>query len=473
MPCARPGCNGVRGAPIGLPIVTGIIGRQHCLDSVIDAIGLTACKKGLHLLVDLSADCPTTLKGDPTSLRQALVNLASNAIKFTAAGEVVLNIQTGPSHNGRPTMIFTVKDSGIGMSRAAQDSLFTPFVQADASTTRRYVGTGLGLAISRRLIHAMGGDITAKSELGQGSSFTFNISFGHLSPTSRQQLLRPGIAPGCRVLLAYDHSLTAGILAKQLMDAGVVVERVSSTQQALGRWKELAAAARSPHFLIARDELPDASGSELAREVRHLDPTHDTKLVIILPLNRSLAAEDRSLSTAVCHSPLKCVALVKVLQNPEASAPQPNPSQPPNLQPLAGLRVLLADDNPVNRKLGERQLKNLGMIVTLVCDGRQALEQVTVREFDFVLMDCQMPEMDGYEATRLLRRKYGGALDPDIPVVALTAPALAGDRDRCLAAGMNDYLTKPVDPRRLTDVIINVMRNKEEAKGRPRSAIIA
>ena len=429
------------------------------IDSVIDAVGLAACEKGLQLLVDLSSGC-TAVKGDPTRLRQVLVNLVSNAIKFTSDGEVILSVTDGPCSNGRPTVTFTVQDSGIGMSEAALGLLFTPFVQADASTTRRYGGTGLGLAISRRLIHAMGGDITVKSDLGRGSTFSFYLSHDPLSPNELRQSPGSATASGCRTLLVHDHPAAAAIYAKQLTHAGVAVEITASAAQALDRWRELAAADLSPHFLLIRDPLPDASASELAHELRQLDPTQQTKIVVILPLNRSLAAEQRGLFASACHQPLKCAALVKALRTEGTPAPAPFPDKASNLTSLAGLRVLLADDNPVNCKVGERQLNKLDMIVTVACNGREALELVATQEFDVVLMDCQMPEMDGYEATRLIRQPGGGALDPAIPIIALTAHALEGDRDRCLAAGMDDYLTKPLDPKRLSDVIIQVMRDR-------------
>jgi signal transduction histidine kinase/CheY-like chemotaxis protein len=426
------------------------------IDSVIDAVGLTACEKGLHLLIDRSIDCPTTVTGDPTRLRQVLGNLVSNAIKFTPAGDVVLTVQPGQMRGGRSTMSFTVKDTGIGMSEAALGSLFTPFVQADASTTRRYGGTGLGLAISRRLIHAMAGEISVKSELGHGTVFSFYIASDYPA-LPQPDVPHAEVAIAGLALLANAFPTAGAIYAGQLAAAGIRTELTVTGQQAVARWRELAAQGRVPRFLIVSDQLADGSGVELARQMRELDPMRQTQIVIVLALNDSLRAEDRSLFTAICHQPLKCGALVQALTHS---------GNPPSIQgtdkrpSVAGLRVLLADDNAVNRKLGDRQLKKLGMTVTPAQDGRQALHLLATQEFDFVLMDCQMPELDGYEATRLLRQGLRGALDPMIPVIALTAHALEGDRDRCLAAGMDDYLTKPLDPNRLVEVIGDVMRKR-------------
>ena len=423
------------------------------IDSVIDAVGLTACEKGLHLLIDRSIDCPTTVTGDPTRLRQVLVNLVSNAIKFTPAGDVVLTVEPGQMRDGRSTVSFTVKDTGIGMSEAALGSLFTPFVQADASTTRRYGGTGLGLAISRRLIHAMAGKISVKSELGRGTVFSFYIASDYPYPAVPQAK----VAGANLALMVNAFPVAGAIYARQLTAAGILTELTVTAQQAIARWQELAAQGRAPRFLIVSDQLPDGSGVELARQMRELDPMQQTQIVIVLALNDSLGAEDRGLFTAICHHPLKCGALVEALTH---SANPPSTHRPAKTPSMAGLRVLLADDNAVNRKLGDRQLKKLEMTVTLAQDGKQALHLLATQEFDFVLMDCQMPELDGYEATRLLRQRNNGALDPMIPVIALTAHALEGDRDRCLAAGMDDYLTKPLDPNRLVEVIGDVMSKR-------------
>jgi signal transduction histidine kinase/CheY-like chemotaxis protein len=426
------------------------------IDSVIDAVGLTACEKGLQLLIDRSIDCPTTITGDPTRLRQVLVNLVSNAIKFTPAGDVVLTVKPGQVRGGRSTVSFTVKDTGIGISEAALGSLFTPFVQADASTTRRYGGTGLGLAISRRLIHAMAGEISVKSELGRGAVFSFYIASDYPA-LPYAAATEAEVATAHLALLVNAFPMAGAIYAKQLTAAGIRTELTVTAQLAIARWRELAAQGRVPRFMIVSDQLPDGSGVELARQMRELDPMQETQIVIVLALNDSLGAEDRGLFTAICHHPLKCGALVDTLTH---SANPPSIHRPAKTPSTAGLRVLLADDNAVNRKLGDRQLKKLEMSVTLAQDGKQALQLLATQEFDFVLMDCQMPELDGYEATRLLRQRNTGALDPTIPVIALTAHALEGDRDRCLAAGMDNYLTKPLDPNRLVEVIGDVMSKR-------------
>ena len=437
------------------------------LDSVIDAVGLTACEKGLEVLVDVPADLPANITSDPTRLRQVLVNLASNAIKFTSSGEVVLKVAKGRALGSRETMSFQVQDHGIGISEAAMETLFTPFVQADASTTRRYGGTGLGLAISRRLIEAMGGKISVESSLGRGSTFSFFIAFErNLSQPPASTVRLPG---NRRVLLVNDNSIAAAIQRRQLAEAAAHVDIATSTQQGIARWKELAAAGHAPHFMIVRDLLPEGSGIDLAASIRALDPVYATQLVILLPLNKQLTARERGLFSAVGHTPLKCNGLVNVLTSEGPGASRISAGRPAFNSSVSGLRVLLTDDNPVNRKVGERQLQKLDMRVTLASDGMEAVELAKAMEFDLVLMDCQMPRMDGYEATREIRRRPGGAMDPDMPIIALTAHALEGDRDRCLAAGMDDYLTKPIDPQRLVEVIVKVLRKRHDESQKDRA----
>jgi CheY-like chemotaxis protein len=354
-----------------------------------------------------------------------------------------------------------VKDSGIGIDENAMAALFAPFVQADASTTRRFGGTGLGLAISRRLIQAMGGQITVESSPGEGSTFRFHISFDRAisSPTASARRMPANLS----ALLVSDRTSGATIHIARFREAGVVAEHVSSSQQGLDRWRELSAAGRAPQFLVVQDELPDGSGAELARRIRNLDPIRETRIVLLAPLNRTFPAEDRALFVAVCHTPLKCHGFLDALtRNGDDAGSSSSVERSSNLPSVHGLRVLLADDNPVNRKLGERQLTRLDMVVTLACNGAEAVELAKTSIFDLVLMDCQMPEMDGYEAARLLRRSNGGANDPSIPIIALTAHALDGDRERCLEAGMDDYLTKPLDTKRLLDLIVQVLGQRQD-----------
>lgn len=345
-----------------------------------------------------------------------------------------------------------VKDSGIGIDENAMAALFAPFVQADASTTRRFGGTGLGLAISRRLIQAMGGQITVESSPGEGSTFRFHISFDRAisSPTASARRMPANLS----ALLVSDRTSGATIHIARFREAGVVAEHVSSSQQGLDRWRELSAAGRAPQFLVVQDELPDGSGAELARRIRNLDPIRETRIVLLAPLNRTFPAEDRALFVAVCHTPLKCHGFLDALtRNGDDAGSSSSVERSSNLPSVHGLRVLLADDNPVNRKLGERQLTRLDMVVTLACNGAEAVELAKTSIFDLVLMDCQMPVMDGFEATRRIRDRASGVLNPLVPIVAMTANAMRGDRERCLEAGMSDYLSKPVNPADLSAAV--------------------
>jgi two-component system, sensor histidine kinase and response regulator len=424
------------------------------IEDSIDALALRAGEKGLEFLVEVEPECPTWVRGDPNRLRQVLANLLSNAVKFSASGEICLSVAILPPVKHDLALQFSVRDNGIGISAEEIGKLFTPFTQADASTTRRYGGTGLGLSISRRLVQAMGGDIFVESQPGEGSTFRFYVELTRSVRVVEQAIALP--RKGMRVLLVDDNSARLRSISTQLLNWQVNVSTANSVVEGLDRFREIASAGEPPSALIVEHRPPQFDAIWLASRVRELDPGSHCRLVAVISLNQQLSARERDVFDRVLNKPAKREALLRALQE---FAPVPERAPPRTVTPtsLEGLHILLVDDNPVNQKLGERQLSRLGLRTTQAFNGIEALAQLRAQHFDAVLMDCQMPEMDGYEATRELRSASSGVLNPRIPVVAVTANALSGDRERCLAAGMNDYLSKPLDPRQLAAMLTSLL----------------
>jgi len=424
------------------------------IDSTIDAVSLKATEKALDLIVDVDPKVPAWVRGDPTRLRQILINLLSNAVKFTAVGEVELTAAWAEGKDGGSLISFAVKDTGIGMPADALSKLFTPFTQADASTTRRHGGTGLGLSICRSLLNAMGGEIHVQSVPGTGSTFRFQLP---LEASEKSELHSAGIRHGLRALVIDAHAASLRSLAAQLRQWRLDVSTANSAAAGLDGFKQRAAAGRPPDLVMISHRPPEVDARWLGARIRELDPSRQSHLVVLGSLLQQLKPEqgddfDRHLTKPVRHDALRRL-LIDRSGSPQAIEPEGEHVD----NPLAGRHVLLVDDNLVNQKLGERQLIKLGVRVTLASNGVEALKCLRAMRFDAVLMDCQMPEMDGYEATRRLRCGDGGTLNADVPVIALTANALSGDRELCLAAGMNAFMTKPMDAARLPAALIALM----------------
>jgi len=420
---------------------------RDLIDETVDGIALEAAKKQLEVLVDVAAACPRFVRGDPTRLRQVLLNLLSNAVKFTNAGDVMVAVAPAAAAVGRLGLAVTVQDSGIGIPQDQIGRLFTPFTQADASTTRRHGGTGLGLSICRRLITAMGGEIAVDSVAGHGTTFHFRIELDRSADTGTSQKLRM-LGP-IRVLLVDDHPTSRRILGARLGDWGIAVQTAGTAAEALQRWDAMASAGETADLAIINHQLPDQDAEWLARQLRSRDRAGHCRLVLLSSLTSRFRNRDRGTFDRTLAKPVKGDALFRLLSELTAGQLEPASTTALEASPFEGLRALLVDDNPVNQKLGERQLARLGFQVTQAWNGRQALQHLQVQLFDVVLMDCQMPDMDGYDTTRMLRQAGSGVLDSSVPVIAMTANALSGDRDRCLAAGMNDYLAKPINASQL------------------------
>jgi PAS domain S-box-containing protein len=430
---------------------------QSLIDTAVDAVALRAAEKGLELWIDVDPAMPVAYRGDPTRLRQILLNLLSNAIKFTNEGEVGVSV-SATSDGETSSLSIAVSDSGIGIEGDRVAALFAPFIQADNSTTRKFGGTGLGLSISKHLAEAMGGGIQVDSTPGQGSTFRLSVRV----PRVGADVARPPIPElsNLPVLVAARNPRTRAILARQLGFETCDVTAVDSAAGALGRYRDLLAAGRAPAAVILDQTFEDHDACWVASAIRHCGAPPPV-IILLRSLAAPASAAEAQLIDRVVNKPAKQAVLFRAIcELTRIPLPSITPvSESADRPLLGGLHVLLADDNPVNQKLGARLLEKAGASVHVVGNGLEALQSLRDGEFDVVLMDCQMPEMDGYEATRRLRALRGVNRNADIPVIALTAHALAPDREKCEAAGMNDYLTKPIDSARLIQAIAQALRD--------------
>jgi len=425
---------------------------RQVVEDVVVLLASRAHQKGIELACNIAPDLPDSQIGDAGRLRQILTNLIGNAIKFTDNGHVLVAVDQAPNNCWK----FTVADSGIGMSDAVRARLFEPFSQADTSFTRRYGGTGLGLAISRQLARMMGGEIEVESAPGAGSRFWFTVGFAadpDMSPAPPTSVLP---RPTGRMLILEDHSVSTEILAQQLSYWGVECERVESLEQAVER---IRAAAPGTYRAVFADMVHlGMDAYQYARSITALVP--GLSIVLLVSIGSSIQAPVREqvANTGITHlaKPVSRTDLVACLS---AMANTPLPAAAVR-QVVGGpvslpTRVLMAEDNPINQQVGLAMLKTLGCEVKLADDGIQALEALQHGAFDVVLMDCQMPNMDGFQALAIIRARgmlaeYGTR---PLPVIAVTANAMAGERERCLEAGFDDYLSKPFRRGQLEEIL--------------------
>ncbi len=408
-----------------------------------------AHEKGLELGVDLALDLPSLVRGDPMRLRQILVNLVGNAIKFTERGEVMVRGSVLDSEGAAQRIIFEIRDTGPGIPLKAQSRVFDSFTQADGSTTRRYGGTGLGLTISSQLVRLMGGDIGVDSTPGVGSRFwlTLPLREGAAVPPSPPE--SGGHLNGLRILIVDDHDPSREILRRQVSAWGMVPEEARGGMEALARLRASAEAGR-PHDLALVDlRMPGMDGVELAGRIGEHD--HLASLKLILMTCGAVDSLATSVHVAGIHGtldkPVRRMELHKALCRAlglEVDSDRQGPAGGPRLRPprFSG-RILVAEDNPVNQEMALALLELMGCRVHLVSNGLEAVQAVHRSEYDLILMDCQMPVMDGLAATAEVRRREQTRGLPRIPIVALTANIVKGTREKCLAVGMDDYLSKP------------------------------
>jgi len=436
---------------------------RDCLESALKTLVLRADEKDLELLCEVAADVPPVVRGDSTRLRQVLINLVGNAIKFTVAGEVAVSVQVETRNDQDCLLRLTVADTGIGIPEDKRELIFAPFSQADTSTTRKYGGTGLGLTISTRLVQMMGGKIWVESEVGRGSQFHFTTRVGvaDIREIKIGAIAPPEILRGVKVLVVDDNSTNRRILEGMLKRWDMNSTPVQDGEEALA---QLSAARQGgdPYGLILTDmHMPNMDGFALIERIRQ-KPELATATIMMLTSagHRGDAARCQELGVAayllkpIRQSELR-EAIARVLGAREQDGAIPlltRFSLQDAREPSAFFRVLVAEDNPVNQRLIVRLLEKRRHHVVVVDNGREALEILGRESFDLVLMDVQMPEMDGMEATAAIREKEKNA-GVHQWIVALTAHAMKGDRERCLAAGMDGYLTKPIRPPELDQIL--------------------
>jgi two-component system, sensor histidine kinase and response regulator len=438
-------------------------------------LAVRAREKHLELLADVAPEVPRAVRGDPTRLRQVLMNLIGNAIKFTEQGEVVVTV-TATKADGAAALRFAVRDTGIGIAPEHLKTVFKEFTQADSTMTRRYGGTGLGLAISQRLVRLMGGQLAVTSDVGRGSEFSFSLTLPvEAAPPERGV----GLAAlgGRRMLIVDDNETNRRILREMLAAEGVKVDEASMAADGLAALRR-GAQKRAPYDLAILDvQMPDMDGFALATAVRQDKALARTQLLMLTSAGQRGDGERcRELGIrGYLTKPLSRADLLEALGTVLAGSPEE--AGTPDVvtrhtiaESRASLRVLLAEDNPVNQQVAVAMLVKRGHEVHVVGNGREAVDAVAARDYDVVLMDIQMPEMDGFEATQAIRATARGAA---LPIVAMTAHALSGERERCLSHGMTDYLAKPFKAHELFALVEQLPEGRSPSPAEPAAAAAA
>ncbi len=443
------------------------------VEDVMDSFGYRAAQKGIELVHLIEPTVPTSLSGDPSGLRQILVNLIGNALKFTETGEVLLEVVAETQDVRGLLLRFTITDTGVGVPVDKRAAIFEAFIQADNTTRRRYEGTGLGLTISRQLVRMMGGEIGLEGRPEGGSRFWFTARFGLAESPAPSTEGAVAVLAGAHCLIVDDNRANRLVLEKTLSTWSCRVAAVTGGREAVAELAR-AAAAGTPYDLVLLDMMmPDLDGEETARLIQ-ADPANGQPRVIVLTSVGHRGEAQRLAGQGVVGcllKPIRRAQLFETLTQAMQRTPgvgTPGGREPPPAVParaardtsLAGLHVLLAEDKPFNQRLAVQLLARRGVLVTTADDGRQALAIAASVPFDLILMDVQMPVMDGFDATRAIREQetaaavgQSGRPRRRTPIIAMTAHALKGDRERCLAAGMDDYLTKPIDAERLCEKV--------------------
>jgi two-component system sensor histidine kinase/response regulator len=438
---------------------------HQALGDMVSALAVQAHNKGLELAYEVSPEIPARVIGDPGRLRQILLNLISNAIKFTEKGEVVITLAVKKKTEDDAVFLFTVKDTGVGIAEDKQKQIFEAFSQADGTMTRKYGGTGLGLAISSQLVELMGGTIGVKSQLGKGSEFEFTVSLGlqkgpevKLIPVDAENLA------GLSVLVVDDNLTNRNILENMLKSWKMRPTCLASAKEALAFLQEIRREGQEISLIIVDSQMPEMDGFSLAAEIKKAPALPQPTIIMLTSAGiRGDAAKCKSLGvSAYLTKPVKQSELLNAItyvfgENFRKKGSAPLITKYVIKEARERYRILVAEDNAINRKMVENILKKQGHSVTLAGNGKEALDAWRKESFDLILMDVQMPGTDGLEATKKIRaqeKKSGSRM----PILALTAHALKGDRERCLEAGMDDYVSKPINPDELMEAIERVLK---------------
>ena len=444
---------------------------RDVVDTTIETLALRAHEKGLEIISHIKPELPDALIGDPTRLRQIIMNLGNNAVKFTHAGEIVVRVEVDLEMERKIIIHCSVSDTGIGISHGKQESIFESFSQADGSTTRQYGGTGLGLAISKQLSEMMGGSIWVKSELGKGSTFHFTACFGiqteHITKPVSPESMDLRDLP---VLVVDDNATNRRVLEEMLINWHMRPTGVDSGQSALSTMKQVAGSGNPFHLMLLDVQMPEMDGFDVAEKVKQDPELAKTRIIILSSSGQhDDAARCQKLGiSARLTKPIKQSSLLNAITKVLDTSSQKRELSSQELHSPLGqidnsFHILLAEDNAVNQKLAVRTLEKRGHTVVVVGDGREAIAALDRESFDLVLMDVQMPEMDGLAATAAIREKEKDT-GAHIPIIAMTAHAMKGDRERCLDAGMDGYVAKPIKIAELFETIESMVSTSIEAE---------
>ncbi len=448
---------------------------QGVLEYVTGMLAVSAQQKGLELTCRVAPGAPALLRGDPGRLGQILVNLVGNSVKFTHQGEVAIQVELEKEDDAHAIMRFTVKDTGIGFPPARAASLFEPFIQADGSRTRKYGGTGLGLTISKRLVEIMGGQIGADSEEGKGSTFWFTANLEKQSGKISAGIEAPDGLRNMRVLVVDDSATNRALVREILGLWNCRSEEAVDGSSALAFLRQFSGGPSAFQIVLLDMSLPGIDGEELGKQIA-ADPKLKNIAIVLMTVFGEESDAARLQDHGICGQVAKPIwgqTLRKALTAVARPAPAAESVKIDLLSPASPAkavrpaRILLAEDNLTNQAVAIAMLNKLGYNPDVVMNGAASIRALRESDYDIVLMDCLMPEMDGYEATRNIREAKTGARNPRIPIIAITADAMAGDRERCLQAGMSDYLAKPVELQKLSDVLekwLHARAKKEEAE---------
>ncbi len=451
------------------------IDLRSSMDDISDLLSLRAEEKGLEFICLIASNVPSLIRSDSSRLRQIIINLAGNAIKFTAKGEVAIRITAGSQTDREVLLHFAVTDTGIGIPNDRLDILFQAFTQADLSTTRQYGGTGLGLAISKQLAEMMGGEIGVESEEGKGSNFWFTIKAEKQFLPEQKIVDTPNKELKGKRIFIVDANTTNRQWLKILLNSWQCRhEEAHNGATAINKIQQANTAEGFFHLIITNHQLPDMTGETLGKRIKNAPMHEDALLVMMTPMSKQFSPErlKEIEFSAYLTKPVKqshlydcLVAVLNDKQHRATAEHHPLPADVPAVDiDRSQFRILLAEDNEINQMVMTGIMNRLGYKMDIANNGREALKILETAPYDLVLMDCQMPEMDGYEATRMIRNPKSQVPRHDIPIIAMTANAMQGDREKCLESGMTDYISKPIDPDDLLEIIEKWITNQDSAQ---------
>jgi len=458
-----------------LSVETTDLDLEKVFETVSTLISEKASVKGLELIFDIEPALSTPLRGDPLRLGQVLINFCNNAVKFTEKGEIVVKAQVQEQNEASMLVRFSVCDTGIGLTEEQMGRLFRAFEQADVSTTRQYGGTGLGLAISKRLAELMGGEVGVESQPGKGSTFWFTARLEKGTASSRRKLPQPDLR-GRRVLVIDDNSQARAVLSEMLTSMTFVADQAASGREGVEMVRG-ALGSKQPYEIAFVDwQMPGLDGIETGRQIRALagrSPSPHLLMVTAYGREEVMKQAEANGFEAVLIKPVSpsvlLNAIIRVLSGDAEAAETPAVAQPGHTEQVdrvRGARVLLVDDNEINREVAAGLLEDAQVSLDFATNGQEAVRMIEEHPYDIVFMDVQMPVMDGFEATKAIRS------DPRftaLPIVAMTANAMAGDREKCIEAGMNDHLAKPIDPDRLFSTLAHWVKPRQAKSPPPRA----